>query len=331
WQGIGALSALIFCVLLLTIFSSSLININKLTYEHKVVVLSAITSFFTTSILIILSGTQRHTRYLLPSLIAMLPIVAVYLSNTVSFRRRIFSCIFVSCLILQSVSLSFANNIPQTDYKAAAQWLERSGYTQGISSFPNSAPITEFSNGKIDIYSMMAREDSGCLIMRKTNWVQRKSKLQHDPAGKIFLLLSDKERTNDKAHIYADDKHLVYSYRGLNIYDYPSYNAMLNNILNKNILPNGNILCSKEELSGFNVTLLPGKYYLQIDCQVKQEIEGKLSLFQLDTINFSIKDGRNKIPVEVCGGEPILVDIYLQNDTINNVLVKSISFSQFDN
>ncbi|MBQ7528446.1 hypothetical protein IJT10_00885, partial [bacterium] len=341
-QGLKTFSSLILVTLLILVFVLTLNKFSQISFTKKYIIIFSISSLLITSFFIVSSGNSSEIRYIIPSLASMLPILAIWLSEDKTKRKELVCGTFAICLFVQSFCLYFFPVVPRYNYKAAANWLKDNHYTQGIATFWHCAPIVELSNGEIKFWvTMSCYEIIDWMSMIMNDTLQCREKLFCLPEGNIFLLITDKERACDQSGLYADNKHLVYSYQGLNIYDYSSYRDLLDNILQKNILPvmrNNNYILPKTGISSPCMPLLKGRYNLIVNCKSNGVVKGsylrKLSrdaFFKVknprSVVTFVLKDGENRVPIDI-EDDSTLIDINIFNDSSNPLTVESITIDK---
>lgn len=86
----------------------------------------------------------------------------------------------------------------------AAQWIEESGYSQGIATFWNSNVITGITNGKVEMWTV----DSFDLHLYK--WLQKTSHDQSYPEGSFFVLSGIDESGNSELQVEGLLDRVVY-------------------------------------------------------------------------------------------------------------------------
>ena len=329
-SGLANISAFIASGLLLWFLIFLISKNSYLSFEKKYLISFGIASYTVTAVATFVCQMGVSTRYLLPSGIFLFLVYALYLQylddNNLHKQSKItILCMIVPLFITGICEYSLPslryNEIKLSTLKEATYWLLSNGYTQGLATYWNAAPLTELSNGKIDMYSLKNVEsEREWMNMEFDQHLQRISKTLSRPSGKIFLLLSDEERNNDKTKMYASDDHLVYSHQGINIYSYDDMDVMLANILHKNISPCAKIVVGGEAQVP-RLMLLNGHYVLNIVCRnLNKDVE--LRLFNK---KFSLKNGKNQIPVDI-GGYFERIDFSIKNTTDRDIFIDSVSF-----
>ncbi|MBQ7529696.1 hypothetical protein IJT10_07340 [bacterium] len=235
------------------------------------------------------------------------------------------------------------HNEPIGSHQQVTEWLVKNGYTKGLATLWQCNVATELSNGKLEMWKLYNhRKRSGDWTeLKMDNWLQDRRHLTQDPEGKIFLLLTNQQARMDRNHFYADKDHLVYDRRGMKVYAYDSIDHLRSNLFSKNFLSKMRIRTGKKSkanksnhfnlaphatISGPGYNAPAGKYELIINCHIKngKTLKGHVVGKGSGTIlSFEIKDGKNKIPLEL--EEDISkLDINIKNDTSSEVEFKEI-------
>ena len=92
-------------------------------------------------------------------------------------------------------------------------YIQLLGYDQGVSTFWKSNLITELSNGEVEMWTILASNDTAV-----QEWLQKKSHHDSLPEGKYFYLISASEYPQDQfaaqhpelQMIYADDTYVIF-------------------------------------------------------------------------------------------------------------------------
>lgn len=197
--------------------------------DEREVLLSgfAITAFLVD--LLIYSGTDTYNEsYWVPLLPFAFILVFIFLPKFINKQKTMelafvgyFSFFILLCsfctVISPMIKSPYVGQVPgSADIQAAAHWLKESGYTKGIASFWYSNVITEFSDGKIEMWTV----DKGNTNLTPNCWLQS---TEHEtlPVGEVFLLLP----VNDELpkpfveyNIYKDDYFVAYGFDDISQY-----------------------------------------------------------------------------------------------------------------
>lgn len=317
-EGLCAVCALVFCVLITAVFAVVCCKFKSLKFEHKFIVLFAAIDV-TANVLFCSLSDKPSTRYLIPPLALLFPVLAILLvylqEKGLKLMQRAFTAIIVICIGFQLAvfawhptldyyrssvntkqSFSYAlhpvkNHCePVGSHRQVTDWLVKHGYTKGFATLWQCSIVTELSNGQIEMWKLYNhRKRSGDWTdLRADNWLQDRRHLTHDPEGKVFLLLTDAQARMDTHHLYADKNHLVYDKRGMKVYAYDSAAQLRANLLNKNFIQKMKIKFKKQNKLKENhriLQLTPGATVQGPGCDVSA---GEYEL----AIKCRIKDGQ---------------------------------------
>lgn len=125
------------------------------------------------------------------------------------FTRKIAALAFCVCFV--ATSAGAVHQFPTAGYvvnphlETVCDWLADHGYTQGYASFWNANVVTEWSNGQVDVWVApdFKRMD------RIYEWLQKTSH-KNPPEGKIFLLTTDQELTEQQIPDLPSVSRVVY-------------------------------------------------------------------------------------------------------------------------
>lgn len=101
--------------------------------------------------------------------------------------------------------LHYDMRIGKVNYEIAADWLTERGFTQGYANFWNGNTLTEASNGEIEVWCLA--DDAHWSELKIHTLCQEKRHLTEKPEGKIFLLLDEREYSENEASPISD--HLI--------------------------------------------------------------------------------------------------------------------------
>ncbi len=179
--------------------------------------------------LLIYSGTDTYNEsYWIPLLPFAFVLVFIFLPKFIN-KQKIMELAFIGyfalfilvcsfCTVISPMIKSpYVGQVPgSADIQDAAHWLKESRYTKGIASFWYSNVITEFSDGKIEMWTV----NKGDQNLTPNCWLQS---TEHEtlPVGEVFLLLP----VNDELpkpfveyNIYKDDYFVAYGFDDINQY-----------------------------------------------------------------------------------------------------------------
>lgn len=150
--------------------------------------------------------------------------------------RRVAALSFCVCIVIVSIGSThryFTSGFRVKPHlEEVCDWLVESGYTQGYSSFWNGNVLTEWSNGKIEMWVCASFS-----TMEATQWLQKASH-KEPPKGEIFLLTTIEElERKDLSNlywwsnvVYEDKEEHVGNEEHYLIMVYDSYDDMMNAI-----------------------------------------------------------------------------------------------------
>ena len=346
-SGIRVAAAALFCLDLLSAIIFLFVRFKRLKFEHKYILLFAVIGFACNTAACFITG-KMVARYIMLSLLMWLPVLAIFLNTLREWQMKAaYNCALITASAYLCLQLAvfcrypfFHDNVVDDPgyinclvhcpasvhcgyHKAAAEWLLKNGYRCGFATFWHSNLLTEYSDGKIEMWTLrnggpFRYLDTDWVDFRIVPWLQYRSHVYEPPRGKVFLMLSSAEAAQDKQHLYADSKYLVYKNPGLRIYGYDSYERILDNRCGKNL--NGIIkvyspakVLQKDRsehlrlrpywsVSGPSLVLLKGRYKLVMDCDIPSQkgLEGRIRFRTADgkehKLPFKLRGGINEIP-----------------------------------
>lgn len=161
----------------------------------------------------ILTNVGVRQRYILQATIYTLPIIIFSIVCNL-YKKPTF---FITLLIIAFISLSIntyiilfsiKNNNNQLEY--ITNFLLDNGYLNGYSTYNDSPIITEFSNGKIDVWNwgdIYHIEDSFTDIDRVLPLLQKTDHYNNRPKGKCFIVLNSyyRDKLKDLQWNFVED------------------------------------------------------------------------------------------------------------------------------
>lgn len=216
--GIGLLLGcwMFFCLVRL------LLRLDKLAFNDKVLVLLLVCMLAVCGV----AYTYFHEYYLYFWLMNMPVAIAVMAVEikTEAFRlpgaRQLLAGVLAGCFTLCAVNtVRQEMEKPYLAHKgldAAANWLTDNGYSEGYATFWNGNAMTELTNGKLDVWTLMTL-DSDYI----PNWLQSKDHLTTDPQHPFLLIDTqtdgDAESCKLVQHgtcteVYNDGRYVIYDF-----------------------------------------------------------------------------------------------------------------------
>ncbi|MBQ9007998.1 MAG: hypothetical protein IJ088_01525 [Clostridia bacterium] len=176
--------------------------------------------YFMMGLLFALLSVFLAIRYFCPAILQkclMVALTLLFFGNTVSFVRR---------------------DIPSHDLQQAkaAAWLEENGYTTGYATFWNGNLLTEFSNGKLDVYIYASWQSR-----KPYEWLQTVQHATQQPDGPVFLYTDTEELALSAPPCLSED-HLVYAEGAVRIYSYDHAEDIYLKQLDQVVDPNSPLL-----------------------------------------------------------------------------------------
>ena len=180
-----------------------------------------------------------HERYNVPITILSIPLIAMFFDR-VNWKRTLSVSLFTAAVLGSAVSgaIRYAimwNEDPNEEIRKISAFLVDEGYQNGYSSFWLANIATEFSNGVLDIWSIVSDSlDTAFLYVDDIDQTYRfLQKVSHDtthPAGKVFLMFTAGEFVNNtwKDNLY--DGKIIYRSPEFVILGYHDYEDLIDNL-----------------------------------------------------------------------------------------------------
>lgn len=281
-EGMRSVCALIFCTVLFAVLCLVCGKFKSLKFERKFIVLFAVIDCAANVLFCTLSD-QLSTRYIIPPLAMLFPVLAILLLDLEEKGRKMIqrglAAVISVCAAVQLIafcvqptldyyrspispkrSYSYSlnpvknHNEPLGSHQQVTEWLVNNGYTKGFATLWQSSVAVELSNGKLEMWKLYNhRKRSGDWTdLRADNWLQDRRHLTKDPEGKVFLLLTDEQMRMDKQRFYTENDHLVYSRNGMKVFAYDSAADLRAGLFSKNFISKMN--CKSKKNNNANGT-----------------------------------------------------------------------------
>lgn len=180
------------------------------------------------------------SRYNVPVAVISYVLIAMWIAEkpwTTGRKDSIFAMYAGLCLLSGILSYHFMlASFSETDFsnenEKVSQVVLNKGYLTGYATFWHANIITEFSNGRVDMYDFggNANQDLDLSECRNVNdtykWLQLVSHDTKKPEGKVFLLLSANEYDTCVWKEELTDDSLIYYSDNLRAYGFDSWNDM---------------------------------------------------------------------------------------------------------
>ena len=162
--------------------------------QKRFFVLLFYSSFLLNSFVFIFTNSTLVPRYYITTAILLIPLTVFYLEEEKRvFDRYAVSFLLCFCLLLATAKtgLSMMTADKNAEKKVVAQKLEECGYTFGYATYWNANIVQELSNGALELANLHLEEDHTLSLFC---WSSMRRYYEPDyPAGKVFLLLTEKE------------------------------------------------------------------------------------------------------------------------------------------
>ncbi|MCR4589022.1 MAG: hypothetical protein K5682_11480 [Lachnospiraceae bacterium] len=183
------------------------------------------TAFLLSTFLLLFTKSTNVPRYYIPSVIFMVPVIAVYYSRECRIFERV---AFLLLMILGfgvltlKAEVSYATNSTNESRMKSIEWLKNQSYTFGYATYWNANITQELSNGQLVVANIMEPESLGFFkwSSEAAYYIPSGEDGGKVPEGKVFLLLSNEQvekysqapaiRKGEK--VYVDEAFTVYSF-----------------------------------------------------------------------------------------------------------------------
>lgn len=212
------------------------IRLDFLSFPHRILVLFVL-SFIILNGLIFSNNAYYETAYWIPILPFAIILLAVGYRYVKKHRGRMESAVYavfiLTAVILCSISTmlnpypySNDSSIPtDKNLLVPSEWLENNGYTQGYASLWDSSIVTELTNGKIEMWTILAGDPQASTdSLPILKWLQPVSHDTDIPSGKFFILGTEWEFSDKNAPalskmskylVYKDSYYLIYGFNSM--------------------------------------------------------------------------------------------------------------------
>ena len=182
-----------------------------------------------------------HYRYDLPVVVFTLPLTALFLDE-VKWKRTICSALLIILVSAAVVSgfLYYRSSWKidkNEELRKITDFLVSEGYENGYSSFWRSNVVTEFSNGKIDVWDIIDDSNDQAFLRVKDidqtyHWLQKVSHDTTHPEGKLFLLFTAGEYVNTIWNFPENngDENIIYQSQDYVVLGYEDYTDMIDHL-----------------------------------------------------------------------------------------------------
>ncbi len=229
--------------LLLTVYVFCYVIRNKNRVSSRLCRLTSFTAFLYLIFILFYIFTDAffHHRYNLPVIVFSLPLIALFLEE-VEWKRPVCSALLSVLVVMTAVCGAFYyksnwNVDKNEELRKITDFLVSEGYKNGYSSYWRSNVVTEFSNGKIDVWDIIDDSNDQAFLRVKDidqtyHWLQKVSHDTTHPEGKIFLLFTAGEYGNTiwKFQENNGDENIIYQSQDYVVLGYEDYNDMIDHL-----------------------------------------------------------------------------------------------------
>lgn len=167
-----------------------------------------------------MKGEYLSARYLYPVTILLIPWAFSGIENFKSTDRWIKAvavCCFYGALLLSSHRMySIYKYSPKSDeLPEVIEYLEDNGLSNGYSTWSTANPVTELSEGRIEMWVIEENLD----YLNVLPWLQKKSHLTNHPAAPFFVVMSKYDDAYpvlwclEEKPVFENSNYLVYVYQ----------------------------------------------------------------------------------------------------------------------
>lgn len=198
---------------------------NALGFEKRVLLWAA-AAMLLSGVFINTLSDMNDPRYLLTALVFGLGAVSVTM-EAYPFRNLAAKgvCILALLVLLAAPYLAPDFSMYYGDRSGellqAADWLKRNGYERGYATYWNANPVTEFTDGAVEMWTFDQGHWHGEANPLTVNaWLQQRYHMYSYPDGPVFVLLSEEEAAARPG--YAREDKQVYRENGYAVFAYES-------------------------------------------------------------------------------------------------------------
>lgn len=210
----------------------SIIKINKVSENYIKLSMFYIFGVIVFVGIYVFTNMSYSETYFTPIFVFSLPLLFFFVKENRNKKRimmlTVAAFVFINCLF--GLYQKFNENKTE-EFQKMAKVLNDNNYKVGYSTFWNGNIITELSNGNIEMVNMAIESDSISNvynIQQIRRWLQPTSQECYFPLGKVFILLTNYEKSICNWQNYLKENKIIYSSDEYTIYGYETYNDLLN-------------------------------------------------------------------------------------------------------
>ena len=190
--------------------------------------------------LYVFTNIAYSSRFILPITCLSLPLFALFFLQN-RWKKDISAGVFSLFVLLIAVGglkyyISEWNHDENREIRQISKFLVDQEYSNGYATFWNSNNLTEFSNGRIEVWCLCDSIYDPMGLYRVTDidkpypWLQKVSHDTTHPSGKIFLLLTAKEVVENNWKENLKEEKRIYQSSDYEIFGYDDYDDLINNL-----------------------------------------------------------------------------------------------------
>ena len=175
---------------------------------------------------------KTKEQYFLPIVVLLIPVLAL---GIVASGKKALPvrgvCWAMACMLVLNSGLFYRELSKKADNKALIPLVEalcEEGYRTGYGTFWRANVVTELSNGQVDMYDWLDsnKPDEDIIDVDMCyKWLQLK-KHKNPPEGKVFLLITEQERSKYTLFRNLDSAGAAHRAGELLVYTYDDYESM---------------------------------------------------------------------------------------------------------
>ncbi len=275
-------------------------NHQKVSPEYVRLVIFTVCSYVFYIVFYSFTTMYHRPRYNIPIICLSFPLAALFMGQ-IKWKKAVSTVLLTALVLLTAVRglnyyVSNWNYDRNVELRRISKVLVSEGYYNGYATFWYANNLTEFSNGKLDVWSLIdGTFDKGIKLVTDIDhtyqWLQKVCHDTEHPVGKTYLFFTAGENRNNNWKeqlegaeiIYSSDHYVVYGFEDYyHLIDtlYPGYDFVFGE---GQWLENGEDVGEHRELFagglsyGPYLTLWPGKYELTIRGSGLDEAEVRTS------------------------------------------------------